>query len=127
MRTRKKRDENVILLRYPKNWGLDEGMVLNLSQKVLRDFGYNRGVELSIFFVGRDRAKKYNMEYRNKDYIPQVLGFPMSKGTDADGKIRLGDIVICTQKLKYEVVFQKSTTKRVLKEWLKHGVENLMI
>ena len=50
----------------------------------------------------------------------------MSTKKDIDGKIRLGDIVICTQKLKYEVEFQKSTLEKVLYEWLVHGVENLL-
>ena len=118
--------KNVILIRHPKNWGLDEAMVLRLSQEALESFGYMHGVELSVFFVGREKAKEYNLKYRKKSYIPQVLGFPMSKELDADGKIRLGDIVICTQKLKYEVDFQKSTLGKVLLEWLKHGVENLV-
>ena len=56
-----------------------------------------------------------------------MLGFPMSKDIDVDGLIHLGDIVICTQKLKYEVKFQKSTIEKVLMEWLKHGVNNLLI
>ena len=119
--------KNIILIRHPKNWGLQESMVLRLSEEALKSFGYNQEVELSIFFVGRVKAKEYNLKYRKKDYIPQVLGFPMSKKADADGKIRLGDIVICTQKLKYEVGYQKSTTEKVLAEWLKHGVKNLLI
>ncbi|MFA5828283.1 MAG: rRNA maturation RNase YbeY [Candidatus Shapirobacteria bacterium] len=118
---------NVILIKHPKNWGLDEVMVLRVAEKALKSFGYPRGVELSILFVGREKAKKYNMEYRKKNYIPQVLGFPMSKEPMADGRIRLGDIVICTEKLKYEVVFQKSRLEKVLLEWLKHGVNNLVI
>lgn len=122
-----KKVKNVILVRHPKNWGLDEAAVLRLSEEVLRSFGYGQGVELSIFFVGRKKAKEYNLRYRKKDYTPQVLGFPMSKIPDADGKVRLGDIVICTQKLKYEVDYQKSTMEKVLFEWLKHGVQNLLI
>jgi ssRNA-specific RNase YbeY (16S rRNA maturation enzyme) len=51
----------------------------------------------------------------------------MSKEKDADGIIRLGDIVICTQKLKYEAVFLGKSQKVVLEEWLLHGVENLLI
>jgi rRNA maturation RNase YbeY len=122
-----KKDKNIILIRHPRNWGLDEPTVLRLSEEALDSLGYTNAVELSIFFVGKIKAKEYNARYRNMDYIPQVLGFPMSKKFDADGKIRLGDIVICTQKLKYEVKYQKSTTEKVLLEWLIHGVENLLI
>ena len=117
--------ENIILIKHPKNWGIDGVLVEKLAKKVLIDKGYRKNVELSIIFVGRNRAKKLNIEYREKDYIPQVLGFPMSKKADEDGKIRLGDIVICTEKLKYEVKFQKSNLKNILYQWLVHGVENL--
>jgi probable rRNA maturation factor len=118
--------ENKILIKYPKNWGLDVKLVEKLAKKALIFKDFKQDVELSILFVGRNRAKKLNQDYRQKDYIPQVLGFPMSRIKDADGVIRLGDIVICTQKLKYEVKFQNSTLEKVLFDWLVHGVENLM-
>ena len=101
--------ENLILINHSKNWGLDEKIVLELSKKALKEKGFNENVELSVYFVGRKKAKDLNINYRNMTYIPQVLGFPMSREMDADGYIWLGDIVMCTQKLKYEIKFQKST------------------
>ncbi|HEX8923136.1 MAG TPA: rRNA maturation RNase YbeY [Patescibacteria group bacterium] len=118
--------ENIIFIKYPKNWGLDEDIVRESAIKALNHWGYHEGVELSIFFVGRKKAKELNLNYRQMGYIPQVLGFPMSKDKDADGVIRLGDVVICTQKLKYETVFQKKSLKEVLDEWMVHGVHNLI-
>ena len=100
--------------------------IKELAQKALREKGFIKDVELSINFVGKKKAKDLNLNYRKMSYIPQVLGFPMSQKKDVDGKIRLGDIVICTQKLKYEVVFQKSNLDAVLYSWLVHGVENLL-
>jgi len=116
---------NLILINNPKNWGLSEELVERLANKALEEKGKDN-VELSIYFVGRKKAKDLNVKYRKMSYIPQVLGFPMSQKKDVDGKIRLGDIVICTQKLKYEVKFQKSTLEKVLYGWLVHGVENLL-
>jgi len=118
--------DNLILINHKKNWGLSDVLVEKLAKKALEEKGYKRDVELSVYFVGRKKAKDLNVSYRQKDYIPQVLGFPMSKEKDIDGKIRLGDIVICTQKLKYEVKFQKSDLETVLYSWLVHGVENLL-
>ena len=126
--------KNVILINHNKNWGLkldDRSLVIDRwikvrADEILKKKGFEENVELSIFFVGRKKAKDLNISYRKMSYIPQVLGFPMSKEEDVDGKIRLGDIVICTQKLKYEVEFQKSTLEKVLYEWLIHGVENLL-
>jgi len=117
---------NIILINHPKNWGLDEFLVEKLAKDALKEKGFKDNVELSVNFVGRKKAKELNVGFRKMSYIPQVLGFPMSKEIDVDGKIRLGDIVICTQKLKYEVKFQKSTLERVLYSWLVHGVENLL-
>lgn len=117
---------NIILINHPTNWGLNESLVKKLSLKALKAKGFDDGIELSIFFVGRKKAKDLNVKYRNMTYIPQVLGFPMSKSKDVDGMVRLGDIVICTQKLKYEIKFQKSTLEKVMYDWLVHGVENLL-
>lgn len=120
--------DSIVLVKHNKNFGLDVDLVEKLAKKALKHFGYDKWpYELSVFFVGRGKAKKLNQDYRNKDYIPQVLGFPMSRTEkDEDGIIRLGDIVICTQKLKYEAVFQNKSVEKVLEEWLVHGVENLM-
>lgn len=115
-----------ILIKHSKNWGLDKGEVVRAAISALKKKGLNKDVELSIAFVGRTKAKRLNQEYRNMDYVPQVLGFPMSRKKDEDGKIRLGDIVICTQKLKYEARFQNKTVSEVLGDWLLHGVENLL-
>jgi len=117
---------NLVLVSYPKNWGLNESLVVKLAKKVLIERGLSDGVELSIVFVGRKKAKDLNIEYRKMDYIPQVLGFPMNEKISGDGLKRLGDIVICTQKLKYEVKYQKSILEKVLYEWLLHGVDNLL-
>jgi len=117
----------VILIKHPKNWGLSEEKVTLFAIKALNNFGFDeKEVELSIYFVGQDKAKKLNIDYRHKSYIPQVLGFPMSKLADVDGMIRLGDIVICTKKLKYESRFLKKNIDVVLADWLVHGVENLV-
>ena len=121
--------ENIILinsLRKDFRSQISDLRIKELAEKALKEKGFVKDVELSIFFVGRKKAKDLNIGYRKMDYIPQVLGFPMSKEVDADGKIRLGDIVICTQKLKYEVKFQKSNLDTVLYSWLIHGVENLL-
>ena len=117
--------KNIVLLKYPKNWGLQSRLVIKAAEEALREKNLD-SVELSVIFVGRKKAKDLNIKYRDKTYVPQVLGFPMSKEADNDGMIRLGDVVICTQKLKYEVRFQNKGLEMILKEWMVHGVENLL-
>ena len=43
--------------------------------------------ELSLTFIGPDRAKRLNTTYRSKDYTPNVLSFPLDEKT--------GEIYIC--------------------------------
>jgi len=117
---------NIVLVKSPKNSGIDELEVIELTKKALKQRSLEC-CEVSVIFVGRKKAKDLNIKYRQKSYIPQVLGFPMSLEKDDDGVIRLGDIVICTQKLKYEAIFQQKSQHKILEEWLLHGVENLLI
>ena len=119
--------KNRVLIKHPVNWGLDDLTVKNYCLELLEEFGFKENTELSVVFVGREKAKKLNQKYRKKDYIPQVLGFPMDKKKDSDGFRHLGDIVICSAKLKYEAEFQKKNNNEILRDWLKHGLENLMI
>jgi len=43
--------------------------------------------QLSLSFVGTARAQKINKTYRKKDYVPNVLSFPLDK--------KNGEIIIC--------------------------------
>ena len=49
---------------------------------------------LSLSFVGPTRAQAFNQTYRKKDYIPNVLSFPLDETT--------GEIIICPQVAKSE-------------------------
>lgn len=46
-----------------------------------------KSYNLSLAFIGPDRAKKINQQYRNKTYSPNVLSFPLEKN--------YGEIFIC--------------------------------
>lgn len=118
-----------ILLKYPENWGLEASRVEVIAKNVLKKFNFSFKVELSLVFVGRKRAKDLNIMYRKMDYVPQVLGFPNSRDKDPDGWVRLGDVVICTDKLKEEMKLVSNRNRLVddvLGEWIEHGVNNLL-
>lgn len=118
--------DNQVVISHPKNWGFDEKLILGLAKNELLKRGFKENVLVGINFVGRDKAKALNIKFRNKRYIPQVLGFPLSKDKDVDGIIRLGDIVICSQKAKYEAKFLKQTEEEILESWIGHGIDNLL-
>ena len=67
--------ENVILINHNKNWGLDDIFVEKLAKKALKEKGYNEDVELSIYFVGRKKARDLNINYRQKILIHRFWDF----------------------------------------------------
>jgi len=83
-------------------------------------------IEISLLICGPRMAQNLNRTYRKMNYVPQVLGFPLASRADGDGWIRLGDIVICYQKLKQEVKISGKTEEMIWKKWLEHGIENLL-
>lgn len=64
---------------YPKRHPYEE-----MKRKILGS-RYN----LSLVFVGKQRATNLNKTYRNKTYSPNVLSFPLNEDT--------GEIFICPQ------------------------------
>lgn len=60
----------------------------------LKDKILGKKYSLSISFVGPIKAQKINQTYRNKDYVPNTLSFPLSKQS--------GEIILCIQAMKKE-------------------------
>ena len=60
--------------------------------EVMKDAILGKNYVLSLAFVGEARAQKLNIAYRQKDYIPNVLSFPLDETT--------GEIFICPEVAK---------------------------
>jgi len=60
-----------------------------LSYEVIKNDILGKTYQLSLVFVGTKRAQQYNQKYRQKDYIPNVLSFPLATTQ--------GEIIICPQ------------------------------
>lgn len=56
--------------------------------------------ELSLVFIGRTRAQALNMTYRQKDYYPNVLSFPLGAG---EGEIYICPAVAKLQAKKFDM------------------------
>jgi len=50
-----------------------------LPYEVIKNDVLGERYELSLIFVGKDRARALNTEYRKATYIPNVLSFPLTK------------------------------------------------
>ncbi|MES3005407.1 MAG: rRNA maturation RNase YbeY [Patescibacteria group bacterium] len=53
---------------------IDSALFERLKNKVL-----GKDYELSLVFVGRMLGKRLNREHRNKDYVTDILSFPLDK------------------------------------------------
>lgn len=107
--------------RYP----IDVKKVRQLAEEILEERGVSKNVELSLNFVGKRKARKLNQQYRNKDYIAGVLSFPMHE-QGPDGKLRLGDVMICFPEARAEARKRERLVIEIIKEWLEHGINNLI-
>ncbi len=62
--------------------------------ETMKDAVLGKNYLLSLSFVGPTRAKAFNQTYRKKDYVPNVLSFPLDE--------TIGEIIICPQVAKAE-------------------------
>ena len=63
------------------------GMLPSIPFSEIKDKLLGKDYTLSINFIGPTEAKNLNETYRQKDYIPNILSFPLSDDS--------GDIFVC--------------------------------
>ncbi len=114
-----------ILISKDPRYPLDVKEIRKIAGEVLDEHEITGSVELSIKFVGKRKAKGLNEDYRNKDYIPKVLAFPMNEKTP-EGKKILGDVVVCFPLARKEARQRKRLVNDIIKELLEHGISNLV-
>ncbi len=75
--------------------------------------------EMNIIFVSQEEIKKMNTEYRNKDYVTDVISFP-------NNKKELGDIFICIDKAKEQALEYNHSVEREMGFLATHGYLHLL-
>lgn len=103
---------------------LSDNEIRGIVDECLMGFSIEKNCELSLFFCGKDKAKELNRKYRKRSYVPQVLSFKMGE-RDVDGVTRLGDIVICVDKFFEDVSRTQESKKKIIKDWICHGLANI--
>lgn len=98
---------------------------LTSTVKLFPDFSYEQvknnilgtRYDLSLTFVGSDRARSYNKKYRQKSYVPNVLSFPLSDNA--------GEIIICPQIARREAPKFNLSPDNYIKYLFIHGLIHL--
>lgn len=113
---------------------------VNMNQfEKLADKAVEKGVELlglhkdnlalTIQFVDEKKALELNKQYRSKDYIPDVLSFPVemnSQEVQATGFREIGDIFICLEEAKRKTIKYKHTIEQEMGFLIVHGFLHLL-
>lgn len=78
-------------------------------------------LELTVRVVEEDEAAALNCTYRRKEYVPNVLSFPMNTGISFDTGL-LGDVVICAAVAEREAGEQRKPLQAHWAHLVVHGV-----
>ncbi len=79
-----------------------------------------RGWSFSVRLVGEAEARDFNARFRGKDYVPNVLSFPLDDGD------YLGDLVVCVPVLAREAQAQHKTMAAHAQHLVVHGLLHLL-
>ncbi|HSH40733.1 MAG TPA: rRNA maturation RNase YbeY [Arenicellales bacterium] len=78
-------------------------------------------LELTVRVVDEHEASELNRIYRGKDYVPNVLSFPMRVGQGFETGL-LGDVVICAAVVEREAAEQGKPPRAHWAHLVVHGV-----
>jgi len=91
----------------------------------LFEFGLG-DVELSLALVGKRKMRQLNQTYRNLDGISDVLAFPQNEGRTPEGRLILGDIVICYPCAQEEAIAYQEEIDETIWDFVEHGLGRLV-
>ncbi|AVP49170.1 rRNA maturation RNase YbeY [Williamsoniiplasma luminosum] len=89
----------------------------------------NENLNLSINFIDKQEAQKMNLEYRNKNYIPDVISFPIemtNQEVEALGFREIGDIFICFAEAQRKSIKYQHTVVEEMGFLFVHGFLHLL-
>ena len=127
-----------ILINSDSRYLINRSRIRHALQTYLDTIGISRKVEVSIAVVGSRKMKELNKKYRQLEKATNVLSFPLESFDLAqdkqaagfvspdDGKLYLGDIVLCYPFLRQEAGKHKLMVDDWIDELAVHGLEHLL-
>ncbi|MBL8300221.1 MAG: rRNA maturation RNase YbeY [Rhodanobacteraceae bacterium] len=84
-----------------------------------------RASEVSIHLVGDDEGRRYNRDYRGRDYATNVLSFPAELPAGVRTPL-LGDLIVCAPVVAREAAEQHKPPRHHYAHMTVHGVLHLL-
>ena len=70
-----------------------------------------------MYFVGQEKIRSINKQYRKKDYVTDILSFPYDD---------FGEIYICSDKVNQKAKLFNTSTENYLNYLFVHGMTHLL-
>jgi probable rRNA maturation factor len=100
-----------------------------LLRKKIKTYLANKGlenIELSLALVGKRKMCQLNRQYRDLDKVSDVLAFPQNEERTPEGKLVLGDIVVCYPCAQKEAITYQEKIDKTIWDFVEHGLSRLV-
>jgi len=87
---------------------------------------HEKNIFLNVSFVNSEQIKKYNLQFRGKNSITNVLSFENDDKFSIKNTIKLGEIVLCYEKIVQEAIEFNKTFRERLYHLFVHGILHLL-
>ena len=111
-----------------ENWKVNEAKLIDIARKVFEYYMlrsdiyensclYNQEfdtISFDILYCGREKTHQINKEYRDKDYVADIITFAIFADTEPeewfifDGEINLGEMILALVKIELSEIDRKS-------------------
>ena len=88
-----------VLFNIQGKYSLNKTQIIKAINLRLKQLKLSDDIELSVVLVDPKTMAKLNKQYRGKSGPTDVLSFSMRQPQMPDGVVRLGEVVICPEKL----------------------------
>lgn len=101
----------------------DEGLLSTLRKRNI-----NGNFEVTVHLVGEGAALSLNKKYRGKNYVPEVLSFPIEERVSEKSAtlVLLGDIFLCLPEVKKRAKLAGHSVEAELQFLASHGTDHLL-
>lgn len=120
----------IVVLPISNNYAIKyHNLIKNTTRQFISKYKINPDIQIFYNFVSSTKMAKLNNKYRNISRSTDVLSFPIWKNSQSmpkQGRISLGDVFICTSKVKENARHANTNFQTELKHIIIHSLRHLI-